>query len=134
MAKIIDPSRRYQEQSIQTATQGELTLMLFNGCIRFLRLAMRAIDESNVPESHENISRAQAIICELMMALNMEYEPAENFMSLYTYMYRQLINANIHKDKEPINIVIELISELKDGWEKALKQPHPMQMMRSMEG
>lgn len=133
MAKIIDPTMRYKEQSIQTATQGELTLMLFNGCIRFLRLAMRAIDESNVPDAHENISRAQAIICELMMSLNMEYEPAANFMSLYTYMYRQLITANMRKEKEPIEIVIELIGELKDGWEKALKQPQ-QPMMRSMQG
>ena len=132
MTMMMDPSRQYREQSIQTATQGELTLMLFNGCIRFLRLGIRAIDKKDVAEAHENISRAQAIICELMMSLNMEYEPAESFMSLYTYMYRQLISANIKKEKEPIHVVIELITELKDGWEKAIKQP--VEAMRSMEG
>jgi len=96
----MDAAARYQEEVIMTKPPEELTLMLYDGCIRFIKAAMQAIDEKKLDKANENIIKAENIITELMSTLDMQYEISKNLMSLYDFIYRWLIQANLKKDKK----------------------------------
>ena len=93
----VNPYQQYQEQSVMTASPGELTLMLYNGCIKFINQAKLFIEQKNIEKANNAIIRAQDIIQELMVTLNMDYEISKNLAALYDYMNRRLIDANISK-------------------------------------
>ncbi|MFP3427682.1 flagellar export chaperone FliS, partial [Pseudoalteromonas sp. SIMBA_162] len=84
---------------------GELTLMLYNGCLKFLVKAKNAIEEKNIQDKNSNLQKAQAIIKELMVTLKTDQEVANQMLSLYDYMNRRLIEANIKNDIEIIDEV-----------------------------
>lgn len=111
------PYDQYKETQIKTATQGKLIVMLYEGAIKFLKVAKNAINEKNIESAHNNIVRAQDIIMELLLSLNMEAgEIAEKLHSLYLYMNKRLMEANIYKKIEPIDEVLKMLIELKDVW------------------
>lgn len=115
--------RNYQKQEVEGATKGKIVVLLFEGTIKFLRIACKNIDEKNVQESHNNIIKAENILYELMSTLNMDAgEIAENLMKLYDFMIWQLIEANRDKDKNKINSVIELLTPLKDAWKEIVEK------------
>lgn len=84
------PHQAYQQNSIQTASPGELTMMLYNGCLKFIRLAKKGIENENIEQKNVNIQKAQNIINELMVTLNPEVEISNQMRPLYDYMNRQL--------------------------------------------
>ncbi|MED3574794.1 flagellar export chaperone FliS [Cytobacillus praedii] len=110
----------YQQNSVLTASPGELTLMLYNGCLKFLNQAKRAVQEKNIEAKHTNLSKAQNIISELMVTLNFDYDIAKDMRKLYDYMNRRLIEANIKNDIAIISEVEELVTEFRDTWKEAL--------------
>lgn len=110
----------YKQNSITTASPGELTLMLYNGCIKFLHYAKKAMEENNVTIKNTNLQKAQSIISELMITLNMEYEISHQMYSLYDYMNRRLIEANIKNDIEIVDEVIGLVTEFRDTWKEVI--------------
>ncbi|MFY9177580.1 MAG: flagellar export chaperone FliS [Caldicoprobacterales bacterium] len=118
---IANPYDRYQQQSVMTASPGELTLMLYNGCIKFIKQAKLAIDEKDVEKAGNSLIRAQDIIQELMVTLDPQYEISKNLYALYDYMYQRLIDANISKDKAPLDEVLELLADLRDTWVEVIK-------------
>ena len=93
---------KYKEQSVTTATPEELTLMLYNGCIKFINLAEVFIDDKNIEKINVNILKAQDIVNELNITLNMDYEVSENLRQLYSFVNERLIEANLRKDKKPL--------------------------------
>ncbi|TVX96103.1 flagellar export chaperone FliS [Cohnella terricola] len=111
----------YLNTSVTTASPGELTLLLYNGCYRFLKLAIRSIQEKNINGKHTNLIRAQDIIIELQSTLDMNYEISNNLFTLYDYMMRKLEEANIKQDIQAIEECAGLIAELRDTWAEALK-------------
>ena len=111
---------KYKEQSVTTATPEELTLMLYNGCIKFINLAEVFIDEKNIEKTNLNIQKAQAIIGELNLTLNMDYEIYTNLRQLYTFVNEKLLDANISKDKKPLAEAKEIVTELRDTWKEAM--------------
>lgn len=111
----------YKQNSVTTASPGELTLMLYNGCLKFLNKANQAIDEKNIQEKNTNIQKAQAIINELNVTLSMDYAISKQMNSLYDYMNRRLIEANIKNDKEIVNEVIGLTIEFRNTWKQAVQ-------------
>ena len=111
---------KYKEQSVTTATPEELTLMLYNGCIKFINLAEVFIDEKNIEKTNLNIQKAQAIIGELNLTLNMDYEISTNLRQLYTFVNEKLLDANISKDKKPLAEAKEIVTELRDTWKEAM--------------
>ncbi|MEL4024114.1 flagellar export chaperone FliS [Lysinibacillus endophyticus] len=111
----------YKQNSVTTASPGELTLMLYNGCLKFLTKAKTAIDEKNIPEKNTNIQKAQAIISELMITLNMDVAISKQLYSLYDYMNRRLIEANIKSDTAIIDEVMELTTEFRDTWKQVIQ-------------
>ncbi|WP_027092636.1 flagellar export chaperone FliS [Cohnella thermotolerans] len=119
---MITPQDQYLMMQVQTASPGELTLMLYNGCIRFLKLALAGIEAKDAANKHLNIIKAQNILEELQSTLNMNYEISANLFSLYDFIRSQLIHANLHMDAESIRTCIGLMTELRDTWAQAVKQ------------
>jgi len=111
----------YQQQSVMTASQEELLIMLYNGCIRFIKQGMQAIDDKDIPRAHTNIVKAQDIIVEFISTLDMRYDVAKSLMPLYDYIYRRLVEANVGKDATILNEALGLVTELRDTWTEAAK-------------
>ncbi|MGI5999158.1 MAG: flagellar export chaperone FliS [Lutispora sp.] len=116
-----NPYKQYQQNVVNTSTPQELTLMLYNGLIKFLNLGMQAIGEKDMQGAHNNIIKAQRIIEEFMSTLDMDYDISKNLYSIYEYMNRRLIDANIRKDKDIIEEVLGFAKELRDTWSQAMK-------------
>ena len=112
---------QYQQNSIMTATPEELTLMLYNGCIKGIRLAKVAIEEKDFEKTNIYICKAEAIIRELRATLDMKYDIAKNLCDLYTYFLDRLIEANVKKDTNILTEVEEFVIQLRDTWSEAMK-------------
>lgn len=125
---VNNPYQSYLENSIQTATPGELTLMLYNGCLKFLKLAKKAIEENDIEQKNVNLQKAQKILYELMSTLKMDIDLSKNMYAMYEYMNRRLIEANIKNDISILNEVEEYVTEFRDTWKEVIqinrKQQH----------
>lgn len=111
----------YKQNSVTTASPGDLTLMLYNGCLKFLNRAKQAINEKNIEDRNHFIQRSQAIIAELMSTLNMNIEISKQMLPLYEYMNRRLTEANIKNDPAIIEEVEGLVTEFRDTWKEVIK-------------
>lgn len=112
---------QYRENSVFTSTPEELTLMLYNGLVKFIMQAQSAIDEKDMEKVNNSIIRAQNIIAHLQATLDMKYEIAQNLDALYDFMYRHLVEANMKKDKSKLEEVLGLVKELRETWSQAMK-------------
>lgn len=112
---------QYKENSIYTSTSEELTLMLYNGLVRFVMQAQHALKESNLEKANASMIRAQDIILHFRNTLNMKYEISNNLALIYDYLYTRLLDANIKKDIEILDEVLFHAKELRDTWIQAIK-------------
>ena len=112
---------QYQQNSIMTATPEELTLMLYNGCIKGIRLAKVGLEEKDYEKANLYMCKAQAIIRELRATLDMKYDIAKNLYDLYTYFLDRLIEANVKKESSILDEVEQFVSDLRDTWAEAMK-------------
>ncbi|EPZ39927.1 flagellar protein FliS [Anoxybacillus ayderensis] len=117
----MNPYQSYQTNAVQTASPGELTLMLYNGCLKFIAQAKKAIEEKNIEARNTNLLKAQKIIQELMVTLNMEYEVAKSMMTMYDYMYRRLVEANIKSDIVILEEIEGYVKEFRDTWKQVIQ-------------
>lgn len=111
----------YKQNSVTTASPGELTLMLYNGCLKFLTKAKSAINDRNIEQRNYNVQRSQAIISELMTTLNMDIEISKQMLPLYEYMNHRLVEANIQNDVSIIEEVEGLVTEFRDTWKEVIR-------------
>lgn len=111
----------YKQNSVTTASPGELTLMLYNGCIKFIHQAKKAIELENIEARNTYIQKAQAILNELMSTLNMEVPVSKNMFDLYEYMYHQLTQANMKNDVMILDEVENLTIEFRDTWKQVIQ-------------
>lgn len=112
-----DQLRKYQELEVKTSSPERLVLLLYDGAIRFLNEAKRKIEEKNWEESNKLLIKGQRIISELMTSLDLEVADfTRGWYSLYDYMHQRLIEANLKKDAEPVEEVLQLIIPLRDSW------------------
>ena len=118
---MVNPYQQYRKNVVNTSTPQELTLMLYNGLIKNLKLAVQAIGDKDNEGTNNNLAKSQNILEEFMGSLNMDYEVLNNLYALYDYMYRRLIDAYIKKDKAVIEEVIGFAEELRDTWSQAMK-------------
>ncbi len=118
-----NPYQTYQKTGVATASQGRLILMLFDGAIKFCRTALQAMEVKDYQASNESIVKAQAIIQELMITLDIDKggEIAQNLYLLYDYLYWRLINANVKKNPEILQEVLEKVTDLRQTWEEVIK-------------
>ncbi|OZT79781.1 flagellar export chaperone FliS [Marinococcus halophilus] len=112
----------YQQQAMQTASPGELTLLLYNGCLKFLQKAEKAMNEGKVEEKNKLMIRAQNIIGELMITLKTDSEIGNSMMQMYDYMYRRLIEANVSNDTKVLQEIYGLVEEFRDTWKQAMQK------------
>lgn len=113
--------QKYQQNSVLTASPQELTLMLYNGGIKFCNIGIKAIEERKYEQAHKAITRAQDIIIELKCTLNEAYPVAEGMSKMYDYILDVLIEANIKKDCEKLQEAKSFITEFRDMWHEAMK-------------
>lgn len=108
----------YKQQSILTATPGQLVVMLYDGCLRFLNQAAYAMRGGDVSESNARLTRAEAIIEELHATLDMEKGGvvASRLQGIYVFCSKHLLEARLNREPENIEKVSELLSELRDAW------------------
>lgn len=118
---IRNPYQAYQSNSVTTASPAELTLMLYNGCIKFMKLARKAIEENNVQEKNTNLQKAQNIIREFMVTLNMDIEVSKNLMAMYDYINRQLMEVNLKNDLTILAEVEGYVTEFRDTWKEVVQ-------------
>jgi len=112
---------QYKENSIFTASPEELTLMLYNGLVKFIMRGIDSIEKKQIEEANRNIIKAQNIVSEFMNTLDMSYEISSGLYAIYDYMLRRLIDANISKNKEILEEVLSFAKVLRDTWEQAMK-------------
>ncbi|WP_026679172.1 flagellar export chaperone FliS [Fictibacillus gelatini] len=116
-----NPYQQYQTNSVQTASPGELTLMLYNGCLKFIGLAKAAIKANHIEEKNTNCLKAQKIIQELMVTLDMDIEISKSLMQMYDYFHRRLIEANVKSDIEILEEVEGYVTEFRDTWKEVIQ-------------
>ncbi|MDR7235710.1 flagellar export chaperone FliS [Neobacillus drentensis] len=119
---FIKPYQTYQKQAVTTSKPEELTLMLYQGMVKFIRLSKKALQENQLEESHRNNLKAQDILSELMVTLRKEYTISDSLFALYDYMKSRLIEANIQKKVDIFEEVEGYALELSETWSTAIKQ------------
>ena len=119
---IQNPYEEYQRNKILTASPAEVTLMLYEGAIKFCNIAIMAIEQNDIEKAHTNIMKTQRIIEEFRNTLDRKYEVAEDFDRIYVYVLRRLFEANISKDKEILEEVNTHLRSLRDTWKEVMKR------------
>ena len=115
-----NPYNNYTNNAIFTASKEELTLMLYEGALKFTNQAYLAIENKDFIKANELIIRVEDIIREFQITLNPKFEISKNFASMYDYIYRRLIDANISKDLVILAEARDLIREFRDMWKSAM--------------
>lgn len=111
----------YQRNAIMTATPAELTLMLYEGAIKFCNIGIIAIEKKDYEKANENLKKAQNIITELRVTLNRKYKVWEDFERVYDYIYRRLVEGNMKKDIEIVEDALKYIREMRDTWKEVMR-------------
>ena len=112
---------QYQNSKILTASPAELTLMLYEGAIKFCNIAILAIEKKDVEKAHNNIMKAQRIIEEFRSTLDHKYAVAEDFDRVYVYLLQRLLQANIKKDAEILEEVNTHLRSMRDTWKQVME-------------
>lgn len=113
--------QQYANNKVMTASPAELTLMLYDGAIKFLNIALGAIEENDIQKSHTNILKAEHIIDYLRQTLDMKYAVAQDFENIYSYLSQRLIEANLKKDPEIIQEVNGHLHSVRDTWKEVMR-------------
>jgi flagellar protein FliS len=124
---MMQQHQAYKTNSVNTATPQELTLMLYNGCLKFMRQAKKAMEEKDIPAKNNNIQRAQDIISELIITLDHNAPIAKDILPLYEFINRRLIDANIKNDPEILMEAYALVEDFRNTWKEVMKQAKTMQ-------
>lgn len=112
----------YQNNKIMTANPAELTLMLYDGAIKFCNIAIVGIEQNDIQKAHDNISKVERIIVEFRSTLDFKYPVAKDFDEVYKYLYDRLVQANIKKDKEILEEVLKHLRTMRDTWKEVMSQ------------
>ncbi|GGJ11365.1 flagellar protein FliS [Alicyclobacillus cellulosilyticus] len=120
----MNPLQVYKQAGVNTASKEHLVVMLYDGLLRFLAEAKAAIDEKRIEAAHKALIRAQDIVLELQRTLDHAKAPqlAENLDALYSFFFKQLVEANRKKSRAEIESIEPLIQELRDAFAQAERQ------------
>lgn len=117
-----NPFAEYTANKIMTASPAEITLMLYEGAIKFCNIAIVAIENHEIEKAHVNIKKAQRIIEEFRNTLDHKYPVAEDFDRIYVYLLRRLLEANIKKDKAILEEVNTHLRSVRDTWKEVMRK------------
>lgn len=121
MATYNKAAMQYQRNAVQTASPAKLTLMLYDGAVKFCNIALEGIEEGDIEKAHNNIIKVQNIIVEFRSTLDMKYPVAKDFDVVYDYIYRRLVEANMKKDKEILEEALKYIKEMRETWKEVMR-------------
>lgn len=113
---------RYKQNSTFTATPEELTLMLYDGAIKFMNISKYSIENKDLERAHSSLIRAQDIITELNYSLDMQYDISKEMRGLYDFVLSKLVDANIKKDIAAIEEALLITHDMRDTWKEVIKQ------------
>lgn len=113
--------QQYNNSRILTASPAELTLMLYEGAIKFCNIAVVGIEQNDMQKAHTNIMKTEKIISHLRATLDMKYQVAEDFDRIYEYLERRLVEANTKKDKEILEEVLTHLRSVRDTWKEVMR-------------
>ena len=116
-----NPYAAYAKNRITTASPAELTLMLYEGAIKFCNIAIDAVENNELEKAHQNILKADAIVREFQITLNHKYAVSKDFDRVYTYLRDQLLLANVRKDKAVLEEVLTHLRTMRDTWKEVMR-------------
>ena len=111
----------YANNKVAKASPGELTLMLYEGAMKFCNIAIVGVEEKNIQKAHTNIIKVENIIEEFQSTLNHNYPVAKDFDAVYTYLMDRLREANFKKDKEILEEVLKHLRTMRDTWKEVMQ-------------
>lgn len=114
----------YRQSSVETASPGELILLLYNEAIRSMNEAITLIEKGDVGGANSRILKAQDIMAELRLSLNptLGGDIAKGLDSVYQFVYLSLVSANLKKEPEKLKSALSVMIELREGWEEAIRK------------
>lgn len=112
---------QYKNNKVNSASGPELTLMLYDGAIKFLNIADFAIENNDIQKAHTNIIKTEKIIDYLRNTLDMKYPVAQDFENMYSYIARRLVEANLSKDREIVGEINDHMHAIRDNWVQVMK-------------
>ena len=112
---------QYNNSKVLTASPGELTLMLYEGAIKFCNIAIVAVEAKDIEKAHIHITKVERIIDYLRQTLDMKYAVAQDFERIYSYLSQRLIEANIKKDKDILEEISEHLRSVRDTWKEVMQ-------------
>lgn len=112
---------QYNNSRVLTASPAELTLMLYEGAIKFCNIAIVAIEQKDIQKAHTNIIKTERIVDHFRATLDMKYPVAKDFDRVYEYLQRRLLEANVKKDKEIMEEVCGHIRSMRDTWKEVMR-------------
>lgn len=118
---MVNAAEAYRQQRILNAPPEHLTLMLYNGCLKFIDDGIEALEKKDYETSNNFFQRAQRIISEFRLTLNFDYEISHQLLPLYNYIYDRLVEGNIKSDLAQIEEAKGIVTELRDAWVQAMK-------------
>lgn len=113
---------QYNNSRVMTASPAELTLMLYEGAIKFCNIAIAAIEQKDIEKANNNIIKTERIIDYFRQTLDMRYEVAQDFERVYTYLNHRLLQANMKKDKEILEEVNQHLRDMRDTWKQVMEK------------
>ncbi len=121
MANVTNAYAAYSKNKIMTATPAEITLMLYDGAIKFCNIAILGIEQQDIEKAHVNIQKVKNIIMEFQCTLDRRYAVAEDFDNVYKYILDRLHEANMKKDKEILEEVLTHLRTMRDTWKQVME-------------
>lgn len=118
---VNNAAKAYGSRKVETASPAELTLMLYEGAIKFCNIAMGAIENKDYEKANTNIQKARNIIVELQSTLDHKYKVAEDFDVIYDYIFRKLVEANTKKDMDALEEALSQIRDMRDAWKEIMR-------------
>ncbi len=112
---------QYNNSKVLTASPAELTLMLYEGAIKFCNIAITAVEQRDIQKAHTNIVKTERIIDHFRKTLDMKYPVAQDFERVYVYLDQRLLEANMKKDKEILKEVLEHLRSMRDTWKEVMR-------------
>ena len=112
---------KYNNSKVLTASPAELTLMLYEGAIKFCNIAIMGIEQNDIQKAHTNIRKVERIIAEFRSTLDRKYAVAEDFDRVYVYLLQRLLEANIKKDKAILEEVNMHLRSMRDNWKEVMR-------------
>jgi len=112
------PQDAYRRQDVLTASSADLIVMLYDALKKNIILGRRGIEKRDIMAAHRHLMKAQDIVEELIGSLDMNYQISEELLAMYEFILRQLQDANIHKDKKPLEPVAEMVDSIRDAWKE----------------